>query len=156
MYLRSVLSLLSEEPTALEAMELEPMIRRGESAIFRHSLPVGTLSLLTRSRNGAACLRFFFLFSFSLFSTDSTYHKRISRKNESVLLLTDLLPVPLACKCFLHALLFAWFQVEGVTLDLFDDVLRLHLPLETTKSILQGLALLNTYFRQDESTSQPA
>jgi hypothetical protein len=66
-----------------------------------------------------------------------------------VLLFTDLLPITFACECFLHAFLFAWFQVKGVALDLFDNVFRLHLTLETTKSILQGLAFLNTNFCQD-------
>ncbi len=66
-----------------------------------------------------------------------------------VLLFTNLLPVPLACECFLHAFLFAWFQVKGVALNLFDNVFRLHLPLETTKSIFQRLAFLNTNFCQD-------
>ena len=70
-------------------------------------------------------------------------------RTELVLLFTDLLAIPFACECFLHAFLFAWFQVKGVALDLFDNVLRLHLPLETTKSILQGLAFLNTNFCQD-------
>ncbi len=70
-------------------------------------------------------------------------------RNELVLLFTNLLPVPFACECFLHAFLFAWFQVKGVALDLFNNVFRLHLPLETTKSILQGLAFLNTNFCQD-------
>ena len=67
-----------------------------------------------------------------------------------ILLFTDFLPVPFACECFLHAFLFAGFQVKGVALDLFNNVFRLHLPLETTKSILQGLAFLNTYFCQDK------
>ena len=66
-----------------------------------------------------------------------------------VLLFTNLLAITFACECFLHAFLFAWFQVKGVALDLFDNVFRLHLPLETTKSILQRLAFLNTNFCQD-------
>ncbi len=66
-----------------------------------------------------------------------------------VLLFTNLLAVPLACECFLHAFLFAWFQVKGVALDLFDNVFRLYLTLETTESILQRLAFLNTNFCQD-------
>ena len=66
-----------------------------------------------------------------------------------VLLFTNLLAVALACECFLHAFLFAWFQVKGVALDLFDNVFRLHLTLETTESILQRLAFLNTNFCQD-------
>ena len=75
--------------------------------------------------------------------------KLYSSRRELVLLFTNLFTVPFACECFLHAFLFAWFQVKGVALDLFDNVLRLHLPLETTKSILQRLAFLNTNFCQD-------
>jgi hypothetical protein len=68
---------------------------------------------------------------------------------ELILLFTDLLAIPFACEGFLYAFLFAWFQVKGVALDLFDNVFRLHFPLETTKSILQRLAFLNTNFCQD-------
>lgn len=61
-----------------------------------------------------------------------------------VLLFANLLAVALAGKCFLDTLLLAWLQVEGVTLDLFDDVFGLNLTLEAAKSVLEGLTLLNT------------
>ncbi len=73
-----------------------------------------------------------------------------------VLFFTDFLSVPLACECFFHAFLFAWFEVKGVTLDFLDDVFGLHLTLETAQSVLQGFAFLYTNFCQDEYTSKPA
>ena len=73
-----------------------------------------------------------------------------------VLFLTDLLAIALACKCFLYTLLFAWFQVERVTLDFLDDVFRLNLTLKTAKSILKGFAFLNSNFCQVVYTSKPA
>jgi hypothetical protein len=63
---------------------------------------------------------------------------------KSVLFFPDFLSVPLSSQSFLHATLLAWFQVEGVALDLLDDVFRLHFALETTKGILKGLAFLHT------------
>jgi hypothetical protein len=72
-----------------------------------------------------------------------------SSRKKSILLFTNLLAVAFACECFLHAFLFAWFQVKGVAFHLFDNVFRLHLPLKTTQSILQRFAFLNTYFCQD-------
>ena len=61
-----------------------------------------------------------------------------------VLFFPDFLAVPLASQSFLHATLLAWLQVEGVALDLLDDVFGLHLALETAQSILKGLAFLHT------------
>ena len=48
----------------------------------------------------------------------------------------------------LHTLLFAGLQVEGVTLNLLDDVFLLHLALEAAQSILEGFTLLKPYFCQ--------
>ena len=45
-----------------------------------------------------------------------------------------------------YALFFAGLQVEGVTLDLLDDVFLLHLALETAQGIFQRLILLNDDF----------
>jgi hypothetical protein len=119
-HIAAVLSLPSEELTAID----------GQSPLssFQHSLPV----------DGFLRIKPIGFIRIQLPQT------------KLILLFPDLLPVPFACECFLHAFLFAWFQVKGVALDLFDNVLRLHLPLETTKSILQGLAFLNTYFCQDK------
>jgi len=70
-----------------------------------------------------------------------------------VLLLTDLLAIAFACESFLHALLFAGFQVKGVALDLLDNVFLLYLALEAAKSVLEGFTLLNTNFCQGKYTS---
>jgi hypothetical protein len=53
----------------------------------------------------------------------------------SVLLLACLFACALACQRFLHPLLFAGLQVKRVTLYFLNDVLLLHLPLETTQGI---------------------
>ena len=52
------------------------------------------------------------------------------------------LSVTLASQCFFGALLFAGLQVEGVTFDLFDDVLLLDLALESPQGAFQGFTLL--------------
>jgi len=69
-----------------------------------------------------------------------------------VLLLANLLAIPLACQCFLHALLLTGLQVKGVTLHFLDDVFLLHLALKAAKSILEGLTLLQTNFCQCKNT----
>ena len=61
-----------------------------------------------------------------------------------VLLFAHLLTVALTGERFLHALLLAWLQVEGVTLYLFDDVFGLHFALETAQSVLERFTFLNT------------
>ena len=48
----------------------------------------------------------------------------------------SLLPVPLARERRLDPLLFTWLQVEGMPLDLFDDVLLLYLSLESPEGAL--------------------
>jgi hypothetical protein len=73
-----------------------------------------------------------------------------------VLFFPDLLAIALPRQRFLDSLLLAWFQVEGVTLDLFDNVLGLYLALETAQSILERLAFLYTNFCQVKYTSKPA
>jgi hypothetical protein len=61
-----------------------------------------------------------------------------------VLLLADLLAIPFASERFFDALLFAWFQIEGVTLDLFNNVFGLHLALKPTQGILKRFTFLNS------------
>src|SRR5829696_2624246 len=39
-------------------------------------------------------------------------------------------------------------QVEGVLLDILDDIFLLHLPLEPAKRALDGLAILHFHFSQ--------
>jgi hypothetical protein len=66
----------------------------------------------------------------------------------SIRLFTTLFSSTFSRQGFLHALLLARLQVEGVTPDLLDDVFLLHFALEATKGILQRLALLQSNFRQ--------
>src|SRR5579875_849310 len=73
-----------------------------------------------------------------------------------ILLLANFLAIALACKGFLDAALFAWLQVEGVTLDLFDDVLGLHFALEAAQGVLERFPFLNTNLCQKKYTSKPA
>jgi hypothetical protein len=67
---------------------------------------------------------------------------------KSVLFFTNLLPVALARKGFLDALLLSWLQVERMAFNFLDDVFGLHLALEASQRILKGFAFLNTNFCQ--------
>jgi hypothetical protein len=71
-----------------------------------------------------------------------------------VLFFTNLLPVTLASERFFNALLLAWFQIEGVALDLFDDVFGLHFALEAAQCVFERLAFLNANLCQGKYTSQ--
>src|SRR5579875_3636398 len=73
-----------------------------------------------------------------------------------ILLLANFLAIAFACKGFLDAALFAWLQVEGVALDLFDDVLGLHFALEAAQRIFKRFTLLNSNLCQKKYTSKPA
>jgi hypothetical protein len=75
---------------------------------------------------------------------------------ELILLLAYFLAIALACKRFLHTLLFTWFQIKRVTLYFLDDVFCLHFAFEAAQRIFEGLALLDTDFCQDRYTSKPA
>src|SRR5262245_14008598 len=48
----------------------------------------------------------------------------------------------------LDTFLFAWFQVERVFLDFFDDVFLLNLAFESPQGIFNGFSVLNPYFCQ--------
>lgn len=52
------------------------------------------------------------------------------------LLFTSFFAAPFAGQCLFQALLFTRLQIEGVALDLFNDVFGLHLALETAEGIL--------------------
>jgi hypothetical protein len=69
-----------------------------------------------------------------------------------VLFLARLLPAALASKSLLHTFLLAGLQVKGVTFHFLDDVFLLHLPFETAKRVLEGLALLKSDFSQRSYT----
>src|SRR4051794_34572330 len=64
----------------------------------------------------------------------------------------EFLPVPLARQRLLGATLVAWLQIEGVLLDILDDVFLLHLPLEAPESALDRFALLNLDFSHENHT----
>src|SRR4029077_3661186 len=57
----------------------------------------------------------------------------------------ELLTIALPCQCLLRPALVAGFQIEGVFLDILDDVFLLHLPLEPAEGALNGFSLLNLY-----------
>src|ERR1700758_5788415 len=63
-----------------------------------------------------------------------------------ILLTTLLLAETLTRESFLGATLLPRLHVVAVLFDLFDDVFRLHLPLEAAESIFQRFALLNDNF----------
>ncbi|HYS27421.1 MAG TPA: hypothetical protein VEP46_17555, partial [Vicinamibacterales bacterium] len=59
---------------------------------------------------------------------------------------SKLLAITLSRQRLLGAAFVTRLQVEGVLLDVLDDVFLLHLPLEPSESALDGLALLNLDF----------
>jgi hypothetical protein len=61
-------------------------------------------------------------------------------------LASELLTVALARQSLLGPALVTRLQVEGMFLDVLDDVFLLDLPLEATEGTLDGLALLNLDF----------
>jgi hypothetical protein len=65
-----------------------------------------------------------------------------------------LFAIAFAREGFLHATLFTWFQIEGVTLDFLDNVFLLDLPLKAAQSIFKGFALLNSNLCQKKYTSK--
>ena len=71
---------------------------------------------------------------------------------ELVLLFASLFAAALTRQRFLHSLFLARLKVEGVTFHFLNNVLCLNFALEAAQGILQGFALLNTYFCQPENT----
>jgi hypothetical protein len=65
-----------------------------------------------------------------------------------ILFFPGFLAATLASERFFNALLFAGLQIEGVVLDLLDDVFLLHLAFKATQRILEGFALLKSDFGQ--------
>ena len=72
--------------------------------------------------------------------------------DQLILLFASLFAATLARERFFYALLFAWLQVKGVTLDLLDDVFLLNLALKAAQRVLEGLALLEPDFCQTNNT----
>jgi hypothetical protein len=67
--------------------------------------------------------------------------------------LAGLLSIALPGQRLFDPLLFARFQVEGMLLQIFNDVLLLNLALKAAKRALEGFALLNDDFSQEICTS---
>jgi|HubBroStandDraft_6_1064221.scaffolds.fasta_scaffold174947_3 hypothetical protein len=63
-----------------------------------------------------------------------------------------LFPVALARQSFFGPLLLTRLQVEGMSLDLLDDVLLLDLALETPQRAFQGFSILDVDFCQTRFT----
>jgi hypothetical protein len=59
------------------------------------------------------------------------------------------LPVPFARQRLLDPQFLTWLQIEGMTLDLFNDVFLLHLPLEAPEGVFQGFTVLESHFSQN-------
>jgi len=70
-----------------------------------------------------------------------------------VALLLARLTAARASNGFLYAFLFAWLQVEGVSLNLLDNVILLDFAREAPKGILQRFALLQPDLSQTGSTT---
>ena len=73
-----------------------------------------------------------------------------------ILFFARFLTSSLASESGLHALFLAGLQVEGVALDLLDNVFLLHLALETTKGVLERFTLLKPYFCQTDTPPNPS
>ena len=77
-----------------------------------------------------------------------------NRIDRLVLFLTNLLTITLPGERFFYALLLAWFEIEGMTLDLFDDVFGLYFALEAAQSIFERFTFLYSNLCQGKYTSQ--
>ena len=62
----------------------------------------------------------------------------------------------LASKSGFDTLFLAWLQVEGVTLNLLDNVFLLHLALEAAQSVFEGFTLLQSNFCQTDTPPDPS
>jgi hypothetical protein len=65
---------------------------------------------------------------------------------ELTLFSPELLPIPFAGEGLFGPALVTGFQIEGVLLDVLDDVFLLNLPLEPAESAFNRFALLDLYF----------
>ena len=65
--------------------------------------------------------------------------------------LASLFAIAFTRKGFLCTALFARFEVEGVTLDLLNNVLLLDFPLKAAQRAFQGFPILHEYFSQSNS-----
>src|SRR5689334_23872845 len=67
-------------------------------------------------------------------------------------LAAELLAIPFPRERLLGPAFVTRFQVEGVLLDVLDDVFLLHFPLEPAESALDGFALLDFHFSHATNT----
>jgi hypothetical protein len=67
---------------------------------------------------------------------------------------SQLLPIALACQRLLGSPLITRLQIEGMLLDVLDDVFLLYLALEPSESALDGLPLLDFDFRHAATPPQ--
>jgi hypothetical protein len=81
-----------------------------------------------------------------------THYKPFS----SVLLLANFLTRALASERGLHAFFLTRLEVKGVALDFLNNVFLLHLALEAAQSVLEGLTLLQSDFRQTDTPPNPS
>jgi hypothetical protein len=79
-------------------------------------------------------------------------HPTAATHRLSVLLLPSFFATSFPCQGFLDTFFFAGLQVKGVALNLLNDVFLLHLALETSQRVFEGLTLLNSDFRQTNYT----
>ena len=75
-------------------------------------------------------------------SPDLRQTASLNRRCNSVPLVSYLFSGTLSRQGLLHPTFCSRFQVIGMALDLFDDVFRLHLALESSQGILDGLTVL--------------
>ena len=59
------------------------------------------------------------------------------------------LPVSFASQCLLDPQFLARLQIEGMPLDLFNDVFLLHLAFEAPECVFQSFTILESYFCQN-------
>lgn len=70
----------------------------------------------------------------------------------SVLFVSGLLACPFSSQGCLDPLFLPRFQIEGVLLNLLDDIFLLNLALEATQRVFEGFTLLKPYFSQPINT----
>jgi hypothetical protein len=73
-----------------------------------------------------------------------------------ILLFANLFASTLTRQCGFYALFLAGLQIEGVALNLLDNVFLLHLAFETPQRVLEGFTLLQSNFRQTDTPPDPS
>ncbi len=86
---------------------------------------------------------------------DGLQPQRKRRIEESlVLFLANLLAIAFASQRFFYTLFLAGLKIEGVTLNLFDNVFGLNFALEAAQGIFERFTFLNSNLCQGKYTSQ--